>query len=529
MSFLSWEFLLLLTLGSALLFPWLARIPYSFLFLSLLPHVLIAAQWLMKRQGDVSFYFLLALLSWNVTLCNLGFFRHWLGQKTFLYYVGLFASAGLAVAMVAILPTTQILDPLSLVIPGTLSIDAVIPLTPYVTRLSVSFFAVGVTFCLVKFARIRFFSAAPAFVFLFCYWSGMCMAPMSFQTASSLQRHFADSASEGPIEAFVQTPSKQKFTAKFWAHEFHFYYQELLTRLPKSLPADLKPHFKVYFYESDDAKAKWLGARRVQIGNFMRGEMHLSELTPLSDVLPHELAHLLHGSLHTSLIAYIDPFFLEGFAVALSAPDEKNVLDEAAGLIQAQGASEITSWPRGLKFLFGLPAPVSYRLAGGFAALRLSEKRWPWDEAPGLSEWNTLKSRPVSEAVLEKAKTLLSIKPFASNPLRRDCARREWLYENSRSEEDLENLKRICPQSQRLKDSAFQFRPDYLEIFSSLSKSPDDLVRIKVEFYSSFLQEPEKSKETARNLLKRWKLPKTPENDLFKRRLEWESTFAQGM
>jgi len=135
------------------------------------------------------------------------------------------------------------------------------------------------------------------------------------------------------------------------------------------------PPVTFYWYRDDDQKARWLGARRVEIAKPWQDAVHLADAVPLDPVIGHEIAHVVAGRLASNplrvplrLGLFPDMARVEGLAEAIAFADDGPSLHEWARAMLLAGV------PVNLQALFGpwsfLSAAPSraYTLAGSFLA-----------------------------------------------------------------------------------------------------------------------------------------------------------------
>lgn len=162
------------------------------------------------------------------------------------------------------------------------------------------------------------------------------------------------------------------------------------------------PPITIYRYRDDDQKARWLGARRVEIAKPWQDAVHLGGTVPLDPVIGHEIAHVVAGRLapgpfrvplRWGLVP--DMARVEGLAEAVAFEDDGPSSHEWARAMLLAGV------PADLEGLFGtwsfLAAAPSraYTLAGSFlrfvadrhgtGAIRAIARGASFDEATGSS------------------------------------------------------------------------------------------------------------------------------------------------
>jgi hypothetical protein len=525
--FLSWEFLFGLNIVFAILLPFLLRwLPSRrakvlvFVGASLLPHFLALGSWFFTHHGDLEFHLKLTALHWNLSVINLFLLWQLLeGPYRFWRYFGfLLCSAIVSVGALFLTPSLSFTDPFWGVSPGTVSIDPIISLPPYYLRLWVCFMAALV---ILRWRR--------AAVYLISIWAAYFLigqfTPSQFLSVTALKRQFKEEASFGSITVYVQDPKVEEFSAEVWAREFGFHLEELKKRLPEDVIPNKDLEFSIFIYRDDDSKNKWIHARQTQIGHFVRGEMHLSHQTPLSPILRHELAHLLHGQSTAPWYAYLDSFYLEGFAVAISEVSLENAVAEAAAVAQVLPEGRKLVWPRTIRFYGTYPASASYALAGGFAALALQHHQAPWNfPVPDPKDLLQIK---VSEENLNRAKEIFARPMLFEDPDRRDCARLEHEFENYRQEKNRIKLEKICPNSEILTAAISEKLLPFQQLKGMMEKAKDKkLFKDKILFYESLTRANQSkldSKRLAKNILQKWNYSPSPAALAFKSRLEWEA------
>ncbi|MDB5036869.1 MAG: hypothetical protein JWQ35_397 [Bacteriovoracaceae bacterium] len=508
--FQSWEFLFVANLFLVLLYPllakWIKNEKLLFSILFILPAGLAVSEHFFIN-ADLGFYLKLSLLHWNISLIFIALLWNLSGKQIKKFYLFALLSAFLSLVKYLFSSSLVFFDPIWGIIPGTVSIDPIISLEPYYFRLAV-LTVIGLT--LINYRSALWMTCG---FFALAAFAGLA-TPSPVLFSGALKNHFRESASFGPIEVRLESEKASQFSARDWAREFAFNLEEIRSRLPKSAVLNPNLHFNIYIYDSDDTKAHWIGARETQIGNFIQKSMHLSHVVPISELLPHELTHLVHGQLKAPLISYLDSFYLEGFAVALQSEDKDNTLDDAAAFVQTLS---LKNFPHVLKFFTAYSSTVSYALAGGAAVKKLEEGLFPWE---GKTDIDFFKSRPVSAEKKLWAAKVLERKLLFKDPLRRDCARLEWVYSNSKDSRDFVKLNELCPNWK--KSPAYHSpKSDREMLADALSRIADLKLReAESKFYLGLRLID--SKALSEEILKTWKVPSSPEANRFKARLEWE-------
>lgn len=478
-------------------------------------------EFLIVPRCDLSFHQTVLLWHLGVSMLNTHILWKLLNasRRIRLYYMTVVASGLVSLSALLWTPSLAFTDLFWGVIPGTISLDPIISLPPYYLRAWVSLIAILV---LIKYRKpyVQLLTAWIAFAVIGQF------APSPFLSISTIERRFKEHADVGPIHIHIEDPKLEEFSASVWAKEFLFHYEQILRRLPPALrPSEERQknfHFDIFIYASDDSKNRWIHARRTQIGHFPRGEMHLSSLNPSSDIIGHELAHLIHGQLGAELQSYIDPFYFEGFAVAISEPSLENALDDAAAIAKFVSPNRPLVWPRLFKFFLSYPPKASYALAGGYASMALQQEMPPWEfELPPIE---TLLSRAPSQDKMKWAHEVFSQPPLLYDPLRRDCTRLQHDYAESFapflgfSQALRTKLEKLCPNSPALSWKRPPVRPSY-------APSGDDPLSLdEFIFYSASLRAKPShdSKKAAKEILKKWKHRDSSRALAFKTRLEWE-------
>lgn len=509
-SFQTWEFVFGLNIAIVILFPWiksrLQNIRVRALVLALAP-LLLAFIESAFQPADFSFYLKLYLLHWGASYLTLEYLSRNLSEaQTIRAHIGIvLISLCLSSIKYLFSPSLIWIDPILGVLPGTIGLDPIISLQPYFARL-----------ILLTFAFALSLDARPILTFFLAFFIGSLIfadqIPSSYLSTKMLESHFQIKAKSGPVRIFIESDFASHFSADFWAEEFHFLWDELKMRLPSQAKISDSNEVKIFIYSSDNSKADWIGARETQIGNFWKGELHLSRLSPLSDILDHELAHLLHGKIEAPWISYLDPFYLEGLAVALASEDSEQTMDRAAALLQVLPEPK---WPRGVQFFSRFPSQAAYALAGGFALVHLEANEWPW--IGNTDAVTKLNSRTVSSELKSWAKRVLERKSLFKDPKRRDCVRLEWNYFNHPSSRLAEKLDSLCPKWKTV--PSYQPPDNDLQIFErqiAIEKNPEFAKALK-EFYLALSTEDRK--QIAQELLNHWKFRSEGRYEQFKKRL----------
>ncbi|MBN8555995.1 MAG: hypothetical protein J0L93_11160 [Deltaproteobacteria bacterium] len=441
---ISWEFLFLINILFTAIFPLLisrcSTKKSAWIFFgvaSALPYFYSGITWLFIKRGDIEFHFALTALHWNLSVFNLFLLWNLLSkpQKILKFYGWLVLSALVSLSALVLSPALAFIDPFWGVVPGTISLDPIISLAPYFLRLWVCFIALLI---LVRWRK--------SFVYIFSIWITLGVigffAPSSFLSLRALKHQFKSPLVAGPLQIFIQDTKSEKDSSELWSSELLKHFENLKSKLPPSMKPRSDYDFKVFIYRDDDTKYNWIRARQVQVGHFPRGEMHLSHLTPQSEILPHELAHLIHGQSTAPIKSYLDPFYLEGFAVAIASEKLETAIENAAAFAQTLPENKKLIWPKGLAFFKNYPAEASYALAGGFAAYALQRNLAPWEMAE--LDPQILLTIKVSAEKKKRAQEIFLRPPLLEDPLRRDCARLKHNVDLNPSEKNKTKLERIC-------------------------------------------------------------------------------------
>ena len=172
------------------------------------------------------------------------------------------------------------------------------------------------------------------------------------------------------------------------------------------------PPVRVYLYPDDDAKARLMGARHVEVAKPWLGEVHLAALQPGDPVLGHEIAHVVAGRLAPGLLhlpvrlgVVPDMARVEGLAVACAFADDGPSPHEWSLAMEMAGVSPDLEGLLGTaSFLYAAPARA-YTVTGSFIAflrdvhgedaLRAVAAGRPFEEATGqplavlVQEWRS--------------------------------------------------------------------------------------------------------------------------------------------
>ncbi len=442
----SWEFLFSTNLILVFIFPFLVQAirrknRHATIFITLLfflPHILGLIENICGTPADLEFFLILATLHWTISSFALYLLLS-SSRRVRSYYAIVFGSGILSAAYPLVSSTLIFNNIFWGIIPGTITIDPMISLNPYYMRLG--FFIVTIAFFVVlrKNHSLLWMPLVLAFIF---------SAPFSTSLSSAkdwpifASVHFEHTKSPPPEILLYRTEnSHQEISNMDWQKALDGLHGSLTAKLPKQFQIKPHPPFKIFIYESDDEKADWVGARKTQIGNFVRGEMHLSDISPSSDVLSHELAHLLHGALNVERKSFLDPFWFEGFAVAMSE-DPELLLERAAAIHENLQISGGFEWPTGLLFFQRYAARIAYVLAGAHAVWWMRQNEAPWDHAPSdeIFKFITVKDEARQWAIRQ-----MEQKPLLRDPLVRDCARLSFEWRRHRTARLESKLNTLCP------------------------------------------------------------------------------------
>jgi len=425
----SWEFLFALNILFAALAPLILAalgklgisVFKSFFILSFGLIGVASLKYLVDRQGDFQFQLKLIGLHSIVSLFSILFIYRITRppRKILKTYAVLFVSLTFSTISFFLTPSLYALDPFWGVLPGTISLDPVISLYLYETRLWILLLSLLV----VLGMGFKFSLNAVHFILIFILihlgFGVLKPNPLSFQPFFG--SHFKIALKDQNFSVFFESEDSSPWQIPKWKRELEYHFFEITKLIPNSLriPKDL--NLRVYIYDSDGSKKKWIGAENPQIGNFIRGEMHISGLDINSSTLRHELVHLIHGKLKSPMISYADPFLFEGLAVALTANDLDQLIADGRSLVQAiQEKSAGLNWPRSLNFFDQYSGAVSYKLAGAAAALTLKTGKFPWETTPEMSAFLEPKA---SQTELKIAREMLTVRSLMKDPLARDCHR----------------------------------------------------------------------------------------------------------
>jgi hypothetical protein len=424
---MSWEFLFLLNLLIVPSLPCLlkllsrfsSRISWSLLFfLHALPYGLAITARLTEKQGDLFHYLKLVGLQWSLSwLVVLILWNLADPTKRLRSLYGVFAiSAVVSVLGFLITPSLVVSDPIFGVVPGAFAMDPIIDTHFFILRLEGFALALGMATVIGFWIRWR---SASFLALLWIVNLGLDQIRLgAFTLRPSFERGFNLPLQSKSLRIFVQANAELDRQAGAWLQELEFHEQEILQRLPTS-PSENRV-FDIFIYANDEAKYRATGARRVQIGNFLRGEMHLSSVQIFSEVIRHELVHLIHRHLDAPLVSFVDPLQFEGLAVAVSAGSLQEATQEGAAITQSKRFL-LSNWPTGLRFFSELPHQAAYALAGGLAAYQLQQGRLPWAETPPSLQ--TFQWIEVTPEQVKAADELLRQPPLHRDPLARDCQR----------------------------------------------------------------------------------------------------------
>lgn len=465
-SSVSWEFVFQFTLIGILILPIIFRFlkpsAVSLSLLALFPPLLSLSIYLWRFQGDLPFHITLMILSWWPSL----FWGALLFKSQTPTSLRHFYSAIAGVAVVSgiiffITPSLTLMDPFIGVWPGTVSIDPIISLNLFWQRFFLTLSCIVVFFVFKK--RLSFFGLVSCY---FVLGLGLSLVtPNSFTPRFRLEASFKKFEA-APFTLWIEKPDSLTSTPQLWLSELRFQWTELTKKLPPGYSFRRSPDISIFVYASDDSKHQWIGAGKTQIGNFLRHEMHLSSVEIDADVIRHELVHMLHGFLDVDLKSYIDPFYFEGFAVALSDENVEQLEQRASAIFHELGSNFV--WPRGLRFFSAYPPVISYELAGAHSRHALTHQNWPWSETPNTSVVSAV--RPNEEAK-RAAQQWLKRKPLFSDPLARDCHRlRKNIQEPSY--ESWKDYLQICQTSPLSYEMIFDLDDKRAMALLDLSKMP---------------------------------------------------------
>lgn len=424
---MSWEFLFLLNLlvvvalplTLQLLLKFSARFSWSFLFfLHALPFGLGIAARLVEEQGDLSHYLKLVAMQWTLSwLVVLILWTLLPPSKRLAKIYGVFAlSILISLCGFLLTPSLVVSDPIFGVVPGAFAMDPIIDSHFFFLRVE------SLSIALMIAALLGFWIRWQSLSFLALLWvTSLGLDQIrwgAFTLRPSFDREFHPPLETKSLRVFVQKKLELTPPAEAWLKELEFHEQEILKRLPIE-PTENRL-FDIFIYESDESKYRAIGARRVQVGNFIRGEMHLSSVQIFSDIIRHELVHLIHRHLDAPLISYIDPLQFEGLAVAISAGSLQEALEEGAAITQSKRFT-LSKWPSGVRFFSQLPSQAGYTLAGGLAAYQLQQGKLIWQES--LPSIQTFQWIEVTAEQVKAADEILKQQPLHKDPLARDCQR----------------------------------------------------------------------------------------------------------
>lgn len=168
----------------------------------------------------------------------------------------------------------------------------------------------------------------------------------------------------------VHAPGQKQATIQRMARDCDAW----LTRLERRLGSPKLDRVTVYVFDSPGQKERLMGAAQTQIAKPWRNEIYLDHAVYPDDVLGHELAHVVSGTVAPgpfkvagSLNGLLpNPGLIEGIAVAL-APDEDGELTarEWSAALAAIGKLPPIEGLFSLDF-FGHSGPLAYTVAGSF-------------------------------------------------------------------------------------------------------------------------------------------------------------------
>lgn len=424
---MSWEFLFILNLLAVLLLPLFLKLLSHFssrvfwsciFFLHALPYGLAIIARVLQNQGDLIHYLKLVSLQWSLSwLAVLILWNLATPSKRLRSIYGmLLISAAVSLMTFLVTPSLVVSDPIFGVVPGAFAMDPIIDTHFFILRLQ------GLALSLVLATILGFWIRWRGVGFLALLWItnlGLDQIRLgAFTLRPTFEKHFNPPLQGQGFRIFVQAKSDLSPPVDAWLKELEFHEQEILKRLPMT-PSKNRV-FDIFIYENDEAKYQATGARKVQIGNFLRGEMHLSSVQIFSEIIRHELVHLIHRHLDAPLFSFADPLQFEGLAVAVSAGSLEEALEEGAAVTQSERFS-LSTWPSGLRFFSELPNQAAYALAGGLAAYQLKQGQLPWMGAhPSVQ---TLQWIEVTPEQVKAADEWLRQRPLHRDPLARDCQR----------------------------------------------------------------------------------------------------------
>jgi hypothetical protein len=159
------------------------------------------------------------------------------------------------------------------------------------------------------------------------------------------------------------------------ADDHEFRYQQVVARL------GIAPKGRIdsYYFANTDQKARWMGARDVEMAKPWRREIYLDHREFPHSSLRHEIAHIVAGAAGDPWFAVsaqrvlgmplrINPGLIEGMAVALDWPggfERNQTPHQAVRVIQAMGQQPTLRDLMSLGFL-SMSSSTSYTTAGSF-------------------------------------------------------------------------------------------------------------------------------------------------------------------
>ncbi len=456
---LSWEFIFTLNLVGIALLPFLRRLlpPRFPLFIIsfLLPLFLLFAAWCFAPYRDLWFYLKLYVLHWGISLGSLALLFRMLGPSVKLWkiYATLFGSLLLTTLGFLLTPALTALDPFWGVIPGTFSLDPQIHLNVHINRLVVWLHFVALVLIWGLWTR---FSPRIWLAFFGIHLLLAWIQPMPMTLRARYETFFVEEFADSQFKIFRELKESSPWSNQSWLEEFRFLESEILSQAPSKNIKKRNHPLTIFIYDSPQSKYRLLGAQNVQVGNFLRDEMHLSQIELGDDILRHELVHLLQPQFDAPLTAYFDPFIFEGLAVSLGRPAGSSI-EMAAALIQEISKTQPFSWPRGVQFYSQFSGPVAYRLAGGYADQALLQNQFPWDAKIDSQRFSSITVSPSTRLLAQKN---LEGVALLKDPLARDCERAFNFFEQTRSFSGWKSLLPLCDRSRLAYKGVFMLSAD---------------------------------------------------------------------
>lgn len=247
------------------------------------------------------------------------------------------------------------------------------------------------TFCLwrIDLASLRMqwrglrLSAGPRLALMVCAVTSLAVAGMRHQGGRlgyAIDASDIDSALGGRIETkhFIIHYDRYAGFAddmNLIAGDHEFRYQQVVAQF------GIAPTGKIhsYYFANTAQKARWMGARDVEMAKPWRKEIYLDHRDFPHSSLRHEIAHIVAGAAGDSLFAIsarrvaglpllVNPGLIEGMAVALDWPgsyDRTQTPHQAMRVMQAMGVDPSINDLLSLGFL-SLSSARSYTTAGSF-------------------------------------------------------------------------------------------------------------------------------------------------------------------